>query len=160
MWDDVGRITAAADTAVYGRVTYRMMESYWPTAATRPGATRHDVDHATWLDAATKILVSRTVASAPWRNTVVLQKDVVGALTAMKQQPGKNLVMIGSANLAATLVPAGLVDEFWLNVNPVVLGRGLPLFKVDRPQTLALLDYKAYHNGVLALHYARAPGGN
>ena len=156
MFDYTARLTDAADTAVYGRVTYQMMAYYWPTAADNPDATRHDVDHARWVNAATKIVVSRTAPDISWPGTRLVAADVERTFETLKQQAGKDLLLIGSPGLAQTLLRADLVDQFWINVNPVVLGAGIPLFGPDLPRLdLELLDSRVFASGVIGLHYRR-----
>jgi dihydrofolate reductase len=158
LFDDVNEITATADTALYGRVTYQMMEAYWPTAADSPTATRHDIEHSRWANQALKLAFSRTLERTEWQNTRIVRDDISAEIARLKQQPGKNLLMIGSPSLAHTFTRLGLIDEYRLNVNPVVLGRGIPLFAdlADRVN-LQLVDSKTYPFGVVGLHYRLAP---
>jgi dihydrofolate reductase len=157
MFDAGLRLTDAADTAIFGRATYQMMQSYWPTAADRPGASRHDVAHGRWINAATKLVFSRTLQASDWQNTTFVSGDVAATIEGMKQQPGKNLVLIGSAGLARQFIALGLVDEFWINVNPVVLGGGVPLFPGEGKRSdLTLLESVPFASGVIGLHYEKA----
>ena len=156
MFDAGARITDAADTAIYGRVTYEMMAGYWPTAAEQPGAGRHDIEHARWVNAATKLVFSRTMESSDWANTVFVKDDIASTIEAMRQQPGKNLVLIGSASLAREFIRLGLVDEYWINVNPVVLGGGIPLFPdVGARTDMSLVESIVFGSGVVGLHYEK-----
>ena len=156
MFDYTSRLTETADTAIYGRVTYEMMASYWPTAADNPGASRHDVEHARWVNAATKIVVSRTAPDTSWPGTRLVSEHVERTLHALKEAPGRDLLLIGSPGLAQTLLRADLVDEFWINLNPVVLGAGIPLFGPGVPHLdLELVDSRAFRSGVIGLHYHR-----
>lgn len=157
IFDDGHEVIATGDTAVYGRVTFGMMEAYWPTAAQRPNATKHDKEHAAWANAATKLVFSTTVTSSSWAGCRFLPGDAPGEIAREKAKPGKNLILLGSPSLASTLLDHGLIDEFYFNVNPVVLGGGLRLVR-DRSQLtkLALIDSKAYDNGVVRLRYRKA----
>lgn len=156
MFDDVAQLTESADTALFGRVTYEMMAAYWPTAADNPNAGKHDIDHAHWVNAATKLVFSRTLQKVEWANSRIVRDNIAETINHLKAQPGKNLLMIGSATTAHTFMQLGLIDEYWLNVNPVVLGRGLPLF-ADLTQRfdLKLLGAKTYASEVIGLHYGR-----
>ena len=129
MGDYVGSLTKDADTAVYGRITFQMMENYWPTAAGQPGASSHDKQHATWVNEALKVVFSKTLKKSDWNNTRFFDHDIAGTIAQIKNKPGKNLLVIGSASVAHTLIQAGMIDEYRINVNPVVLGTGIPLFK-------------------------------
>ncbi len=156
MWEYVNPIALSADTAVFGRVTYGMMESYWPTAGDQPNASRHDVDHSQWLNNATKLLISKTLSSATWGATgtarVVHDLDELGQ---MKQQPGGDMLLIGSASVARECIARGLVDELRINVNPVILGAGTPLFpQLQTPASWRLVANHDLPAGVVGLHYA------
>src|ERR1044071_5322565 len=103
----VGSIIEKADTAIYGRVTYGMMASYWPTAADQPDASAHDVAHGRWTAAATKLVYSRTLESARWgesASATLVRDDVSESIRALKQQPGGDMVLLGSGSLAHSLI--------------------------------------------------------
>jgi dihydrofolate reductase len=154
--DDVAELTASADTALFGRVTYEMMAGYWPTAADQPGATKHDIDHARWVNAAPKLVFSRTLETVEWANSRIVGDNIPAEIAKLKAQPGKNLLMIGSARTAHSFMQQGLIDEYRLNVNPVVLGGGLPLFpNLKQPIQLKLISAKSYAFGVVGCHYAQ-----
>jgi dihydrofolate reductase len=157
MWDYGSRLTNTSDAALYGRVTYELMAGYWPTAAEQPGATKHDIDHATWVNAATKYVVSTSLERAPWgtgNDAIVIRDNVADQVAKLKQGPGKNFFLVGSISLAQTLMRHGLIDEYWINVNPFVLGDGKPLFaKTQDKLNLKLIDSKVFGNGVVGVHY-------
>jgi dihydrofolate reductase len=156
MFEDVQNLVNTADTALYGRVTYQLMESYWPTAASRPDATKHDIDHANWVNPVLKIVFSRSLKKAEWKNTRIVKDHIPEEIAKLKNQPGKNLLLFASPSLASTLLNHDLIDEYWFNINPIVLGKGIPLFKdINNIHKLQLLDSKTYKNGVIKLHYAR-----
>lgn len=146
-------LTDNADSVIFGRVTYQMMAGYWPTAAEKPGATRHDIDHARWVNAATKLVFSRTLTELTWRNSRLISEDIGGAMAEIKRQAGRNLMMYGSAALAKEFMQLGLIDEFRLNVNPVILGAGTPLFGKSGPIDLNLTEAKTFASGVVGLCY-------
>ncbi len=157
MWDYVDPLTANADAAIFGRKTYEMMHYYWPTAGDQPNATEHDKNHSRWLNAATKILVSSTTENASWAgrdNVTVIRDDLAGRMRELKQQPGKDMLLIGSVSVARALIGDGLVDQYRLMLNPVVLGKGMPLYPDGgAKQTLELVESRALSNGVVALSY-------
>jgi len=153
MFDFVGTITQQADTALYGRVTYEMMESYWPTAASQPNASKHDIEHSEWYNGVPKIVLSRTMKNAG-PGVTVISENLVDNINKFKNQPGKNIVIFGSPSAANSLLNEGLVDEFWLFVNPILLGEGIPLFEgVPATVNLKLSENKLFDAGVMALHY-------
>jgi len=132
------------------------MEDYWPTAANRPGATKHDREHSSWLSLASKIVFSRTLKKVNWHYTRIVNGPVSEEIAELKKQPGKNLILFASPGLASTFMNLNLIDEYWFNVNPILLGEGIPLFKnLSDMRTLKLLDSKTYKQGVVNLHYGR-----
>lgn len=130
-----------------------MMAGYWPTAAESLTATKHDIDHANWVNHAPKIVFSRTLKKVEWQNSRIVRDNISAEIAQLKEQPGKNLLMIGSTSTAHTFMQLGLIDEYWINVNPVVLGSGLPLFKDIKDRIgLKLLSSRTF-SGVVGLHY-------
>jgi dihydrofolate reductase len=156
LWEHVHPLTDEADTVIWGRVTYQMMEGYWPTAADSPHASRHDIHHGRWVNAATKIVFSNSLAASSWPNTRLV-KGVGKTVTALRKEPGKNMLLIGSASVVHSFIGLGLIDEYRLTVNPIVLGGGKPLFPREGTKAdLRLVSSKALASGVLAVHYERA----
>ena len=143
------------DLAVYGRVTYGMMEGYWPTAGDAPDAGAHTKSHSRWYNAVRKIVASRTLAASKNPNLRVVGDDIVGALRAEKQKTtGGDIMIFGSPTLTRALAAADLVDEWRLTLQPVILGDGLPLFGRRENRTrLELRSSKAFGTGVIAVHY-------
>src|SRR6266498_4103989 len=152
--DDVGGITESADTALYGRITYQMMEGYWPTAGDSPTATKHDLEHANWVNNSLKIVFSRSREKTNWKNTMIIKDDIAEKIADMKNQPGKNLLLIGSASITHVFMQHNLIDEYWINVNPVLLGEGTPLFtNISDRVNLKLVQAKIFAHGVVGLQY-------
>src|SRR4029077_3754039 len=96
MFDYVGKRTNEADSALYGRVTYQMMEGYWPTAGDQPNATKHDIEHSRWYNNVTKIVISRTMQGKKLANTKIVSGDISNEITKLKQGPGKEILIFGS----------------------------------------------------------------
>ena len=145
---------SSTDAAIYGRVTYQMMEGYWPSVLADPSSTGGALDHARWYDSATKIVFSRTLHSTQQENTMLIHEHVADEMAKIKQQPGKNLWLIGSPTLAQTFMQLDLIDEYRIQVNPVVLGIGKRLFEgVDKSLRLKLLEARTFEGGVVALRY-------
>ena len=142
------------DTALYGRVTYQMMESYWPTAADRPAATPHDHEHSRWYKTARKIVLSKTLQEKTHTNTKIISSNLSGEISKLKQSAGSEILMFASPTAAHALIAENLIDEYWLFINPVLLGLGIPLFKNIQARTkLTLLKSKIFASGVVCLHY-------
>jgi dihydrofolate reductase len=155
--EDVQNLVNTADTALFGRVTYQLMESYWPTVADSPTATKHDLDHSRWLNPAPKIVFSRTLRNVQWRNTRIVKDHIGEEIARLQKQPGKNLILFASPTLGSTFMNLDLIDEYFFNINPIVLGKGIPLFgEQSEMHKLKLLGSKIYENGVVSLRYTRA----
>lgn len=156
LWDYVAKVTDAADTVLFGANTYRLMEGYWPTAAEQPGASRHDIDHGRWVNAATKLVFSKSLKKTSWQGTRIIRENIKEEMTRLKEEPGKDLLMIGSPSLAQSFMQMDLIDEFRLNVNPVILGSGKALFEgIKQPIDLSLGNTQTFESGVLAVTYSR-----
>ena len=156
LFDFVGTLTAGADTALYGRKTYEMMDSYWPTAGDPPNASKHDREHSRWYNDSLKIVLSKTLHQTGLLKTKIISTDIVNSLQQLKQEEGKNIIIFGSASATHFLFNEGLIDEVWLFVNPVVLGQGIPMFKdVIQRISLTFIESKSFACGVAGLHYKK-----
>lgn len=156
IFDFVATLTARADTALYGRVTYEMMESYWPTAGQKPNASKHDKEHAVWYSNVSKVVLSKTISEKGLVNTKVISNELTENINELKKQDGKDILIFGSPAASHALLSLGLIDEFWLFVNQVLLGQGTPLFKgVTEITKLKLAETKIFDCGVIALHYEK-----
>jgi dihydrofolate reductase len=157
IFDYVGHRTSQSDTALYGRVTWQMMEGYWPTAADKPNASKHDLEHSAWYNKVDKIVLSKSMKGQQLPNTIIISDDIEHRVKAVKQQGGKEILIFGSPGATHTLMQYRLIDEFWLFVNPILLGQGIPLFKnVQEVTKLKLVESKAFGCGVVCLHYGKA----
>ncbi|MEZ4657829.1 MAG: dihydrofolate reductase family protein [Caldilineaceae bacterium] len=140
-------------TALYGRVTYHMME-YWRTVPGNPDSSEHERSHAAWIEQIPKVVVSTTLASVDWHNTSIIHDNLSAAIQELKQQPGKDIVIFGSPRLTQTLAQLNLVDEYQLTVSPVLLGQGIQFFApLAAKRPLQLLSSKVLTSGALGLHY-------
>ncbi len=156
LFDFVGTMTDQADCALYGRVTYQMMESYWPNAGKQPSASKHEIEHSRWYNKVSKIVLSRTIKETGLKNTKVIGDNISETINKIKQQEGKNILIFGSPSASNSLLKKGLIDEFWIFVNPILLGQGIPLFKdISERVKLSLIETKTFDIGVIALHYAK-----
>jgi dihydrofolate reductase len=156
MFDFIATMTDQADTALYGRVTYEMMQSYWPKAGEQPNATKHDKEHSAWYNKVSKIVLSKSMHETGLPNTRVISDQLSDNINKLKQQAGENILIFGSPRASQALLNEGLIDEFWLFVNPILLGQGMPLFKdITRTIKLKLVESKTFACGVIALHYEK-----
>ena len=143
----------STDGLIFGRVTYQLMASYWPTEA----AIKGDPVIAEKMNALPKIVFSRTLKTAEWNNTTLIKENIADEILKLKRQPGKDLFVFGSADLASTLTNLGLIDEYRIIVNPVVLGNGKPLFKGIKDKLhLKLVNTKTFRSGNVLLYYQPA----
>src|ERR1700741_3879013 len=117
-----------ADTLIYGRITYQLMESYWPSVVKNPTGNKPTDEFAVLIDNISKIVFSHTLKSVVWKNTKLKKEIIKEEVLELKHQAGKN-ILVGSPSLIVALLQLGLVDECQLSVQPTILGSGLPLFK-------------------------------
>jgi dihydrofolate reductase len=154
LFDHISKRIGETDTALYGRKTYEMMEGYWPTAADKPNASKHDRDHSAWYKTAEKIVVSKTMAGADLSNTTVISDNLTESIREIKSGQGSEILLFGSPTTTHALMQDNLMDGYWLFVNPVILGQGIPLFKNIREKTgLKLVSTRQFTSGVTELSY-------
>lgn len=132
------------DTIVFGRVTYEMMAAYWPTS-TEP--------EARMMNQLPKVVFSKTLKKVEWNKSRLAQGDVREEIERLKKQPGKDIAVFGSANLASTLARLGLIDEYRFFINPLVLGRGTPVLRATERTALKLVKTQTLSSGVVLLCY-------
>jgi dihydrofolate reductase len=154
IFDYAGARTNESDTALYGRVTYDMMEGYWPTAANQPNPSRHDIEHSQWYKKVKKVVASRTMKDANLPNTVIISDNLSATIQSLKQGTGKEIILFGSPSIARTLMADNIIDDYWLFINPILLGKGIKLFDpLNKSIPLRLLTSKTFPSGVVCLHY-------
>ena len=136
---------------LFGRKTYELMKSYWPTTA----AQRDNPVVAERMNSLPKVVFSRTLKDVSWNNTRVVKDDMVGAVRKMKSEPGPDMVIMGSGSIVAQLAQEGLIDEYQIVLNPVVLGEGRTMFDgVKDKLDLKLTKTRAFGNGNVLMNYA------
>lgn len=154
IFDFVGQRISKTDAALYGRVTYEMMENYWPSAADQPNASKHGIEHSKWYSKAGKIVLSKTMTEAGLNNTTVIGDHISDRINEIKQSSGEEILLFGSPSATHALIQLGLIDGYWLFVNPVILGQGIPLFIDVRDKIqLRLLSTRPFSCGVTELNY-------
>lgn len=137
---------------VFGRVTYEMMASWWPT----PQALQSMPVVAERMNSLQKVVFSRTLDRASWSNTTLVKGDMVAAIRQMKREPGNDLVILGSGSIVAQLAQEGLIDEFQIALNPIALGAGRTMFAGIRERLhLKLTQTRSFANGNVFLRYER-----
>ena len=152
IFDFVGQRISECDTALYGRVTYEMMQNYWPEAGNKPDASKHDIEHSKWYSQVRKVVLSKTMKGAGpiaigLTNTTIISDNLSDKINEIKQQAGSELLLFGSPTATHALIQLGLIDGYWLFVNPVILGQGIPLFTDIKDKiklNLLTLEIKSY----------------
>jgi len=138
------------DTMMFGRVTYQLMESYWPSATTA-------TDDQRIIDAMNnyaKVVFSKTLEKVDWTNSRLIRGDLAEEVSKLKALPGKDMVIYGSSSIVSALAEKGLIDDYRLFVVPIVLGRGKPLFNsIDSRIRLNLVETKTFRTGMVLLRY-------
>ena len=154
LFDYVAVFTENADAALYGRVTWEMMDNYWPTAGDQPNAGKHDKQHSAWYNRVHKFVLSRSMQGQDQDKLSFIGDDMAEKIAVLKQEQGGDIMIFGSPSAAHALMQHDLIDEFRLFVNPVLLGEGIPAFEgiQDRKQ-LSLQSSKLFSCGVIALNY-------
>jgi dihydrofolate reductase len=138
---------------LFGRVTYDLMAAFWPT----PQAAKMLPKVAAGMNAMRKTVFSRTLDTVAWQNTVLLKGDLVTEVRRLKQQPGPDIVILGSGSIVSQLTQARLIDEYQLVLNPIVVGRGRSLFEtVVDTLNLTLTKTQSFRNGNVVLWYEMA----
>ncbi|MEO6404596.1 MAG: dihydrofolate reductase family protein [Ferruginibacter sp.] len=161
IFDHVGKRIGETDTAFYGRVTYQMMENYWPAAGEKPDASKHDIDHSKWYNKAHKIILSKTMNDEDLPNTTIISDNLLDRLNEIKQSRpasagsgSSEILLFGSPTATHSLIQQNLIDGYWLFVNPIILGQGIPLFANIKDKTkLKLLTTHQFTCGVTELNY-------
>jgi dihydrofolate reductase len=154
LFDHIGKRIAETNSAMYGRVTYEMMEGYWPTAADKPTATTHDIEHSKWYKTARKFVLSRTMQREGLTNTEIISDNLTESVNRIKQESDKEILLFGSPTATHSLIRNNLIDGYWLFVNPIILGQGITLFTDDQEKMkLKLTATKQFSSGVVELSY-------
>ena len=141
---------SSTDGLIFGRLTYQLMANFWPT----PAGLEGEPATANLMNSLPKYVFSKTLTKVEWNNTSLVKGEAVRELNKLKQGHGNDLFIFGSADLSSTFTKNGLIDEYRLILNPIVLGAGVPLFK-DNGEMLKmkLLKTRLFHNGNVLLYY-------
>jgi len=153
IFTDVHAMIGGSGAAVYGRTTYDMMRGYWPTLLGKEDADPAQRKHAQWVERVPKHTFSRTMKTHDWNN--VHLHDDAGAIEGLKQGEGPPLLIFGSPSLTRTFMAMNVIDEYWLYLNPILLGEGNAYFQGAARQKLKLMESKPFPGGVVRLHYSK-----
>ena len=154
IFEHVGKRISQGDKALYGRVTFQMMENYWPTAGEKPTATKHDIEHSKWYSKVHKLVISKTMNEVGLNNTTVIGDKLLEKINKVKQEQGPDILLFGSPTTTHSLIQLNLIDGYWLFVNPIILGQGIPLFVGVKDRIkLKLVGTSQFSCGVTELNY-------
>jgi dihydrofolate reductase len=158
IFDYVGKRISKGNTALYGRVTYQMMENYWPTAGDKPTASKHDIEHSKWYKKVHKVVLSKTMKNSDLTNTTIISDNLADRINEIKQTDNggsEEILLFGSPTATHSLIQQNLIDGYWLFLNPIILGRGIPLFVdiKDRINLKLLPITRQFSCGVTELNY-------
>jgi dihydrofolate reductase len=146
-------LLSSAGTILYGRITYQLMESYWPTIVKNPTGNKPTDEFAVAIDKIPKIVFSHTLKNVEWETAKLAQRDLKEEVLGLKHQTGKS-ILVGSPSLIVTLMKLDLIDEYQFCVHPIVLGKGLPLFKnINDRINLKLIKTKTFGSGAIVLYF-------
>jgi len=152
-------LVSEADTLLLGRVTFESFAGSWPYVPENPNASEGEKDYARRLNAMRKIVFSRTLEHVEWNNSTLRKEVIPEEIEQLKREPGRDMLIYGSASLVQTLTNLGLIDEYQLLVHPVLLGSGKPLFQDIKHQVkLKLVNTKTHPSGVVVLTYQPREG--
>jgi dihydrofolate reductase len=148
-------ITDEADAALFGRVSYQLLESAWPTAASKPDATKNAIKYSKWYNSVSKYVLSKSLANQNSENTHIISENIESEINYIKQQNGKNILIFGSPTAVHSLFELNLIDSLWIIVHPVIFGKGIPFFRnSDRIVKLDLSTSKKLSSGILCQKYS------
>ncbi len=154
MFDFVHTIVEKADMALYGRVTWQMMDAYWPTAADKPNATKHDKEHSEWYNKVEKIVISNSREGTKADKIKFIGADVAEEVQKIKENGSQDILLLGSPSVVRLLMKENLIDDYWLFLNPIVLGNGLSIFaKPENKIEFKLADQNVFDCGVIGLKF-------
>lgn len=145
--------TSSFGTIIFGRVTYDMFEEFWPKALKDPKTSKDDRKIAQIIDDIDKIVFSKTRKNVTWKNSKLFKRIDPKEIKKLKQQKGSDMVIFGSGTIVQAMTNLGLVDEYRLMLNPVILGKGKSMFKDVKKLDLKLFKTKVFKNGNVLLYY-------
>ncbi len=147
-------LTKDADAALFGRTSYQLLDSYWPNAKDRTNSTIGEIAYSNWYNKAQKIVISKTMLGRDMNNSMIISENIPTEVSKIKEAAGKNILIFGSPSVSQLLMESGLIDSYWIFINPAIFGKGIPLFKdMQNKINLKLVTTKQFSNGEFALNY-------
>lgn len=150
-----------ADAILFGRKSWQLLESNWPTAADKQGATQYEVKYSNWYNSVPKYVLSKSIHTSNDDNTIVIHDNLAEKIKSIKQQEGKSIYVFGSPTIIHFLLQENLLDGIWLIMHPVFFGKGIPLHRdLDKVIKLNLASTKHLASGTFCLNYEVEKGSN
>jgi len=154
LFDFVNTLTLESDTAMYGRKTWEIMDSYWPTAADQPNATKHDMEHSAWYMQSNKYVITSQKLTTHTPKTYFINPEDISGIESVINGKGGQIMIFGSGNVVRLLIKHKLLNELILMINPVLVGTGNSLFDEFSERNMKLIQHKHFDCGVMMLRYA------
>jgi dihydrofolate reductase len=152
--DFVCELTDEADAALVGRISYQMLNSYWPTARDNANASRSEIKYSNWYNDAEKIVLSRSLSKSNLNKTTIISENIADNLLKIKNGEGKNILMFGSPTIFEILHKLNIIDEYWIINYPALFGNGISFFtRAGTPRKIKLLSTRQFSNGEIAINY-------
>jgi len=152
--DFINSLTDEADAALVGRISYQMLDSYWPTARDNANASRSEIKYSNWYNDAEKIVLSRSLSKNNLSKTTIISENIEDGILEIKNRNGKNILMFGSPTVFEALNKLNLIDEYWIINYPAFFGNGISFFtRAATPKKFKLLSERKFSNGEIAVHY-------
>jgi len=154
----VAGISLQADAALFGRKSFQLLDAYWPSAKDQPGATRGERAYSEWYNGARKFVLSRTLQQEEFSNATIIGGDILQAISNLKREDGRDILIFGSPTISRYLIPHDLIDRYWIFINPVIFGKGLtPFPDPDRRIHFRLVTTREFPNGEVAMQFDAPP---
>ena len=157
-WDEIDKLMwtdhwQTIDTLILGRAAFLDWQDYWPKARFNPNAPKFEKEFSSFADKAQKVVFSKTIEHSTWQNTTIVKTSIVDEITSLKNKSGTNMAIGGGATIAQTFLKLGLIDEFYLTIFPVILGKGKRIFnELEAPTNLQLVKSKTLDSGIQIYH--------
>lgn len=147
-------VTDEADAALFGRISYQLINAYWPTAGNVPEATAYEKKYSAWYNRVPKYVLSATLKPDEATNASILHDDIIAGIQELKAQEGRNILVFGSPIATHYLREQNLIDGYWILLHPVLFGQGIPLFHdLSHRTSLILTASRHFDNGVIGMYY-------
>lgn len=151
----VASLTETADAAMFGRVSYELLEAHWPYVKDQPDASPAAKKYSNWYSSAQKIIISKTL-DLQGPSIIIIRENLKESVEKITSLPGKDILIFGSPSLAQHLMAENLIDQYWIFINPVIFGKGIQLYpKGSDLKKFTLVKQEVFPNGEIALCYEK-----